>query len=114
MSPLLLVAVAVLAAALVGAGFFILRRQPGTTAAPTKSKMDDEASARRLARAIASDIALYNDEDCKLARKTGTPPAKLVAALAEGRELFQSRVSPSLHGLYDGAIDDVVFAAPLH
>ncbi len=56
--------------------------------------IDDEAKARRLARAIASDIRLYHEEELK----TG---ADLSEPMREARELFESRVVPALHPLFD-------------
>jgi hypothetical protein len=63
----------------------------------------DEAAARRHARAIGSDIALYNEE--KLRR--GEP---LVAEIAEGRELFRARVEPQLLAVYDAEIEHMLGA----
>ena len=54
----------------------------------------DDRSARRLAQAIASDIELYNEE----AVASG---ADLTREVAEGRALFEGRVSPSLHAVFD-------------
>lgn len=56
--------------------------------------IDDEDKARRLARAVASDIRLYHEAELA----TG---ADLSPQMAEGRELFESRVVPALHPLFD-------------
>lgn len=56
--------------------------------------IDDEDKARRLARAVASDIRLYHEAELA----TG---ADLSQPIAEGRELFESRVVPALHPLFD-------------
>ncbi len=65
--------------------------------------------ARRFARAVAADVALYNATACEEARRTGTLPATLVSAVDEGRALFRGRVpTPSLHHLYDEAVDALV------
>jgi hypothetical protein len=65
-------------------------------------------TARRLARAIASDILLYNHDAAKQARATGVAPASLTAAIEEGRELFRQRVVPEHGAVYDQAIEDLV------
>ncbi len=54
----------------------------------------DDRSARQLARAIASDIELYNGE----AVRSG---ADLTNEVEEGRALFETRVSPALHAVFD-------------
>lgn len=82
-----------------------------TTAPPT---MADPAQARRLARAIASDISLYHWEPCQDARRGGEIPASLTAALDEGRALFAARVQPSLGHLFDEAVDDIVLLKRKH
>ncbi|MFO0696014.1 MAG: hypothetical protein U0230_20795 [Polyangiales bacterium] len=56
--------------------------------------IDDEDKARRLARALASDIRLYHEEELR----TGTD---LSGPMTEARELFESRVVPALHPLFD-------------
>ncbi len=70
--------------------------------------MADPAQARRLARAIASDISLYHSEACQEARRSGEIPASLTAAFDEGRDLFMARVPRSFGHLFDEAIDDIV------
>lgn len=59
--------------------------------------IDSEEGARRLARAIAADIRLYNAE--RLAR--GEP---LESELDEGRALFRGRVVEELHPLIETAL----------
>lgn len=63
------------------------------------SPIDDEEKATRLARAIVADIRLYN-EAAITAGKDITPQ------VAEGRELFRSRVVPALHRIFETAIAD--------
>lgn len=62
------------------------------------ARIGDEEAARRLARAIASDIALYHD-----ARLRAGDPVD--AEVAEGRVLFQARVEPQLFPVYEAQID---------
>ena len=78
---------------------------------------DEKAKARRLARAIASDISLYNDE--KIVK--GIEEDNLFDAIAdeieEGRELYRSRVSAELYGttnFYDRALVDIIVRSRGH
>ena len=72
--------------------------------------IETEDAARRLARAIASDLSLYNEE--KIVR--GIEGDNLFQALGEeieeGRALFKSRVAPELFvkGFYDRALIDII------
>jgi hypothetical protein len=77
-----------------------------TTSRPMITRRD---AARRLARAIASDILLYNNDEVLAARNGGAIPAKLAGELAEGRALYRARVSPENEQLYDPAIDEIVW-----
>ena len=97
--------------ALAGVTFLASRRaaEAPPATAPDDTRIADDARARRLARAIAADILLYNAEDCDRARASGIPSAALTAAVDEGRQLFQERVTSTYHGRYDVAVDEVVF-----
>ena len=67
--------------------------------------------ANRLARAIASDIMLYNEEKIIQGIKEDSLYDTLSAELEEGRELYVSRVHPNLvakTNFYDKAIIDVL------
>jgi len=67
--------------------------------------------AFRLARAIVSDIALYNQEKVADGIKNDTIFELLADELEEGREHFFSRVSPEMQNrdhLYERAIVDVL------
>jgi len=73
--------------------------------------VDNPKLAFRLARAIVSDIALYNQDKVKEGIKNDTIFEVLAAELEEGREHFFGRVSPDLEDrahLYDRAIVDVM------
>jgi hypothetical protein len=65
------------------------------------SGIDDPKAAERLAKAILSDITLYNDERV---RRATDLTAELSVELEEGRALFRSRVVPELHHVYDEEI----------
>jgi len=77
-------------------------------AAPSHRVITEPQAARRLARAIASDILLYNDEAVRKARAGGATPDSLDKAIEEGRALYRARVSPENEALYQSAIDELV------
>lgn len=67
--------------------------------------------AFRLARAIVSDIALYNQEKVQEGIRNDNIFDLLAEELQEGREHFFSRVSPELprrEHIYERAIVDVM------
>jgi hypothetical protein len=73
--------------------------------------VDNPELAFRLARAIVSDIALYNQEKVKEGIKNDNIFDLLQDELGEGREHFYARVSPDLterDRLFDRAIVDVM------
>lgn len=73
-------------------------------------------AANRLARAIASDIGLYNDEKIKKAIEDDTFFTSVADEIEEGREHFKSRVAVQLHdkGIYERALVDVIIARKGH
>ena len=72
--------------------------------------IDNDARAQQLARAIASDIQLYNKQKIEEALKNDTFFDALQEELSEGRDLFRGRVSPEIFrkNFYDRAIVDRV------
>lgn len=73
--------------------------------------VENPALAYRLARAIVSDVALYNQEKVAEGIKNDTIFDLMTEELAEGREHFYTRVSPDLpnrDNMYDRAIVDVM------
>ena len=73
--------------------------------------VDNPKLAFRLARAIISDIALYNQEKVKDGIKNDNIFDTLAEELQEGRDHFHGRVSPELterDQLFDRAIVDVM------
>jgi hypothetical protein len=62
--------------------------------------ISDPAQARRLARAIASDIKVYNEDKLRNGED-------LTAEIEEGRELFRERATPGMMYHYDAALIDV-------
>jgi len=74
------------------------------------SLIENRDQARRLARAIVSDVALYNRDKVEQGIKDDNIFEVLHDQLAEGKEHFQSRVSRELaeSNLYDIAVVDVL------
>ncbi|MDB4973677.1 MAG: hypothetical protein JWN48_2018 [Myxococcaceae bacterium] len=78
--------------------------------------IETEEAARRLARAIASDLSLYNEEKIVEGIQKDTLFSVLSDELEEGRALFKSRVSPELFAknFYDRAIIDILVRSKGH
>jgi len=78
--------------------------------------IETEEAARRLARAIASDLSLYNEEKIMEGITKDTLFDALREELEEGRALFKSRVSPDLFqkNFYDRAVIDILVRSKGH
>jgi spore germination protein GerM len=79
--------------------------------------IDNPDAARRLARAIASDVSLYNEEKIIQGILNDNLFEVMSAEIEEGRELYKSRVSPELYGstnFYDRAIVDILVKSKGH
>jgi hypothetical protein len=78
--------------------------------------IETEEAARRLARAIASDLSLYNEEKIMEGVQRDNLFDVLSEELEEGRALFKSRVSPDLFAknFYDRAVIDILVRAKGH
>jgi hypothetical protein len=74
------------------------------------SLIDNPAQAKRLARAIISDVALYNKEKVEAGIKNDTIFELLHEELEEGRQHFISRVEPELvaSNIFEISIVDVL------
>jgi hypothetical protein len=73
--------------------------------------------AVRLARAICSDVSLYNEEKIVRSIEQDAFFDALREELEEGRELYRSRVAPDLYSrtnYYDRAIVDVILRPKGH
>jgi len=73
--------------------------------------IDDPNLARRLSRAIVSDVALYNQAKVQEGIKNDNLFELLEDELEEGRKLYITRVSPEIikeYNFYDLAIVDVL------
>lgn len=68
----------------------------------------DPQSARRLARTIVSDIALYHKDEVERGIVEDNLFQVLSGAIEEGRKHYESRVDASLYrlGLYEKALVD--------
>ncbi|MCP4196863.1 MAG: hypothetical protein GY762_06900 [Proteobacteria bacterium] len=78
--------------------------------------IETEEAARRLARAIASDLSLYNEEKILNGLKHDNLYNEISEEIEEGRELFRSRVTPELfdNNYYDRAIIDLLIKSKGH
>ncbi len=76
---------------------------------------EEKVKAMRLARAIASDISLYNEQKIIKALEADTFFEALRDEIEEGRELFKQR-SPQSNktNFFDRAINDVVIRPKGH
>lgn len=72
--------------------------------------IDTEEAARRLARAIASDLSLYNEEKIVRGIEGDSLFEELSDEIEEGRALYKSRVAPDLYAqnFYDRALVDIL------
>jgi spore germination protein GerM len=79
--------------------------------------IDSPEKAMRLARAIASDISLYNEEKIREGIENDTFFDAVAGELEEGRELYKSRVSPQIYestNFYDRAVVDIIIRSKGH
>jgi hypothetical protein len=78
--------------------------------------IETEEAARRLARAIASDLSLYNEEKIVQGIQNDDLFNVLSEEIEEGRALYKSRVSPDLYqkNFYDRALVDILVKSKGH
>jgi len=78
--------------------------------------IETEEAARRLARAIASDLSLYNEEKILQGVQHDNLFTSLSEEVEEGRALYKSRVSPDLYqrNFYDRALIDILIKSKGH
>jgi len=79
--------------------------------------IDTPEAANRLARAIASDLSLYNEAKIKEGIENDTFFSVLQEEIAEGRAHYESRVDPRILGssnFFDRALVDVILARKGH
>ena len=75
-----------------------------------------EKDARRLARAIASDLSLYNEEKIVEGIEGDTLFDTLAEEIEEGRAHYKGRVAPTLYekNFYDRALVDILVKSKAH
>ncbi|HTM20155.1 MAG TPA: hypothetical protein VL172_06605 [Kofleriaceae bacterium] len=78
--------------------------------------IDNAKRARQLARAIASDLTLYNEAKILEGIENDNLFEIMGDEIEEGRELFKSRVTPDIYeqNIYDRAIVDVLIKSKGH
>jgi hypothetical protein len=78
--------------------------------------IETEEAARRLARAIASDLSLYNEEKIVRGIEGDSLFEELQEEIEEGRALYKSRVAPDLYqkNFYDRALVDILVKSKGH
>ncbi|MFZ9889949.1 MAG: hypothetical protein ACO3JL_20830 [Myxococcota bacterium] len=79
--------------------------------------IDTPDRAIRLARTIASDISLYNEEKIVRGISQDNLFEEIADELAEGRELYRGRVSPELDqttNFFDKAVVDIILKSKGH
>jgi hypothetical protein len=78
--------------------------------------IETEEAARRLARAIASDLSLYNEDKIIEGIQQDNLFDLLSEEIEEGRALYKSRVSPQLYqkNFYDRALVDILIKSKGH
>ncbi|WP_428262984.1 hypothetical protein [Haliangium sp.] len=78
--------------------------------------IDNPKRARQLARAIASDLTLYHEAKILDGIANDSLFDVMKEEIDEGRELFQSRVTPDIfeQNIYDRAIVDVLVKSKGH
>ena len=79
--------------------------------------IDTPEAAMRLARAIASDISLYNEQKIIQGIQQDNLFESLKEELDEGLQLYKSRVSPALFektNFYFRAIVDIIMKSKAH
>jgi hypothetical protein len=78
---------------------------------------EERVKAMRLARAIASDISLYNEQKIIKGIEQDNLFEVLKDELEEGRELYKSRVSQEIftrQNFFERAINDIVLRSKAH
>ena len=78
---------------------------------------EEKVKAMRLARAIASDISLYNEQKIVKGIEQDNLFDAIKDELEEGRELYKSRVSTEIfttRNFYERAINDIVLRSKAH
>ncbi len=73
--------------------------------------IQDPVRAERLARALVSDLMVYNPEKVRVGIRQDDLFERMADEIARAREHFEERVDPELaskHGFFDRALVDVL------
>ncbi len=83
---------------------------------PVQKPIDKPERARQLARAISSDLSLYNEEKIVEGIQNDTLFEVMDEEIQEGRDLFRTRVTDDIYAMniYDRAIVDVLVKSKGH
>ena len=75
-----------------------------------------EKKARTLARAISSDLSIYNEDKIVEGIQNDNLFEAMAEEIQEGRELYESRVAPDLLklNLYERALVDILVRSKGH
>ena len=79
--------------------------------------IDNPDAANRLARAICSDLAVYNEEKIVRGLERDDFFDSLADEIEEGRQLYRSRVAPEIYAatnFFDRAIVDIIIRRKAH
>ncbi len=78
--------------------------------------IESEKDARRLARAIASDLSLYNEDKIVDGIKNDNLFESIAEEIEEGRAHYKSRVAPALYdkNYFDRALVDILVRSKAH
>src|SRR5579883_3448204 len=74
-----------------------LTGRSGSATIGTMPLIETDEAARRLARAIASDLSLYNEDKIVAGIQNDNLFESLSEEIEEGRALYKRRVSPDLY-----------------
>lgn len=76
--------------------------------------IDNDPRAQQCARAIASDIELYNRDKILKALREDNLFGAMAEEITEGRELYKNRVNPEIfkRNFYDRAVLDLLLKQP--
>ncbi|MEK6607702.1 MAG: hypothetical protein AABZ30_08585 [Myxococcota bacterium] len=79
-------------------------------------QIDKPDRARQLARAIASDLAVYHEDKIKRGLEADNLFDAIKEEIEEGRALFRERVTPEIFELhqFDRALVDVLVKSQAH
>jgi hypothetical protein len=95
----------------------VSRPAPGCVTLSAMADLIDNADrARRLARAIASDLTLYNEAKIVQGIQNDSLFDVMKDEIEEGRALYKSRVTPEVYGMniYERALVDVMLKSKGH